>query len=45
MVSIYSSGGIVKRVFQNIYWYIADIIFYVMAGNALHPVHDYQYYM
>lgn len=36
------SGNIVSRLFQNIYWYIADIIFAIMAKNALHPVYDYQ---
>jgi ubiquinone/menaquinone biosynthesis C-methylase UbiE len=36
------SGNIVSRLFQNIYWYIADIIFAVMAKNAFHPVYDYQ---
>ena len=35
------SGGPVARLVQNIYWYIADVIFYVMARNALHPVYDY----
>ncbi len=36
------SGGPVSKLFQNIYWYIADIIFVVMAKNAFHPVYDYQ---
>ncbi|MCE5276091.1 MAG: class I SAM-dependent methyltransferase [Syntrophaceae bacterium] len=36
------SGGAVSQLFQNIYWYIADIIFCVMAKNAFHPVYDYQ---
>jgi ubiquinone/menaquinone biosynthesis C-methylase UbiE len=36
------SGGIISRLFQNIYWYIADIIFVIMAKNAFHPVYDYQ---
>jgi len=35
-------GGPVHRFFQNFYWYIADVIFFVMAKNALHPVYDYQ---
>jgi demethylmenaquinone methyltransferase/2-methoxy-6-polyprenyl-1,4-benzoquinol methylase len=36
------SGGFISQLFQNIYWYIADIIFFVAARNALHPVYDYQ---
>ncbi|HPJ95314.1 MAG TPA: class I SAM-dependent methyltransferase [Deltaproteobacteria bacterium] len=36
------SGSIISRLFQNIYWYIADIIFVIMAKNAFHPVYDYQ---
>ncbi|HHO76757.1 MAG TPA: class I SAM-dependent methyltransferase [Deltaproteobacteria bacterium] len=39
------SGNVVAKMFQNIYWYIADIIFFVMARNALHPVYDYQAHM
>ncbi|HDP25648.1 MAG TPA: class I SAM-dependent methyltransferase [Deltaproteobacteria bacterium] len=34
-------GGAVSRLFQNIYWYIADTLFYIMAQNAFHPVYDY----
>ncbi|MBN2298557.1 MAG: hypothetical protein JXM72_08180 [Deltaproteobacteria bacterium] len=39
------SCGIVAKLFQSNYWYIADIIFFVMARNALHPVYDHQSYM
>ncbi|HPI91811.1 MAG TPA: class I SAM-dependent methyltransferase [Deltaproteobacteria bacterium] len=36
------AGGFTARLVQNVYWYIADIIFYIMAKNALHPVYPYQ---
>lgn len=35
------TGGVWARLIQTIYWYIADVLFYVMARNALHPVYDY----
>ena len=35
------SGNAAARTIQSVYWYIADILFYVMARNALHPVYDY----
>ncbi|MDT8273835.1 MAG: methyltransferase domain-containing protein [Desulfomonilia bacterium] len=34
-------GGTISRLFQNIYWYIADTLFFLMAQNAFHPVYDY----
>ncbi len=37
------TGGAVSRLFQNIYWYIADILFYIMAKNAFHPVYNYSH--
>lgn len=36
------AGGPAARAIQNVYWYIADVLFYLMARNALHPVYDYQ---
>lgn len=36
------TGGVIARIAQSVYWYIADILFFVMARNALHPVYDYQ---
>lgn len=36
------AGGGIARIVQNVYWYIADVLFFVMARNALHPVYDYQ---
>ncbi|MBN2284482.1 MAG: class I SAM-dependent methyltransferase [Deltaproteobacteria bacterium] len=38
-------GGPVRRVFQVIYWRIADLVFWMTAGNALHPVYDYAFHM
>lgn len=38
-------GGPVRRVFQVIYWRIADLVFWMTAGNALHPVYDYASHM
>ena len=35
------NGGAISRLFQNIYWYIADTLFFLMAQNAFHPVYDY----
>ncbi|HOJ13308.1 MAG TPA: class I SAM-dependent methyltransferase [Deltaproteobacteria bacterium] len=35
------SGGAAARFFQNLYWYIADVVFYLAARNAIHPVYDY----
>ncbi len=36
-----AAGGWVFRVFQNIYWYIAAIFFWITADNAVHQVYDY----
>lgn len=35
-----SKGG-VSKFFQNLYWYIADVVFFLSARNALHPIYDY----
>jgi ubiquinone/menaquinone biosynthesis C-methylase UbiE len=35
-------GNLIAKFFQILYWRIADIIFWVVAKNALHPVYDYQ---
>ena len=35
------AGNPVRKFFQVIYWRIADILFWLTAGNALHPVYDY----
>lgn len=35
-------GNPVSKFFQILYWRIADLIFWVVANNALHPVYDYQ---
>jgi demethylphylloquinol methyltransferase len=35
------TGGLFARFVQNVYWRIADVLFYVMARNALHPVYNY----
>jgi len=39
------NGNVVARFFQVIYWRIADLIFWVAAQNALHPVYDYASHM
>ncbi len=38
-------GNPVARLFQIIYWRIANLIFWVFADCALHPFYDYQKYM
>jgi len=38
-------GNMIAKFFQILYWRIADIIFWVMANNELHPFYDYQKYM
>ncbi len=35
-------GNMIAKFFQILYWRIADIIFWVMANNELHPFYDYQ---
>lgn len=39
------NGNPVARFFQILYWRIADLIFWVAAQNALHPVYDYASHM
>ncbi|MGC9325162.1 MAG: class I SAM-dependent methyltransferase [Desulfomonilia bacterium] len=38
-------GSVFSRFFQSVYWYIADILFFIMAKNAFHPVYDYASHM
>ncbi len=35
------TGGLIFKVFQNIYWYIAAIFFWITADNAVHRVYNY----
>ncbi len=34
-------GGLFYKAFQNIYWYMAAIIYWLTADNAVHPIYDY----
>lgn len=34
-------GNPVSRLLQKIHWYVAVLPFYLMTGNAFHPVYDY----
>jgi len=34
-------GGLPFRVFQNVYWYVAAIFYWLTADNAVHRVYDY----
>jgi demethylmenaquinone methyltransferase/2-methoxy-6-polyprenyl-1,4-benzoquinol methylase len=36
-----SDGGLAFKVFQNIYWYIADILYWITADQHVHPLCDY----
>lgn len=35
-------GRFINRLVQNIYWYAAATAFFVLAGNAIHKIYDYQ---
>ena len=35
------AGNPFRKLVQVIYWRIADLLFWLTAGNALHPVYDY----
>jgi demethylphylloquinol methyltransferase len=35
------SGGSFYKIFQNIYWHIAAILYWITADNAVHPIYDY----
>jgi len=35
-------GGLVNKALQQAYWYAAAAAFFTLAGNAIHPVYDYQ---
>jgi hypothetical protein len=39
------TGNPVARLFQIIYWRIANLIFWAFADCALHPFYDYEKYM
>ncbi len=41
----FPTGNPLARLFKNVYWYIAIIIFWAMTGAALHPVYDYRKHM
>jgi demethylphylloquinol methyltransferase len=34
-------GGLFYKTFQNIYWYMAAILYWLTADNAVHPIYDY----
>ena len=38
-------GNPVVRLLQKLHWYVAVLPFYLMTGNAFHPVYDYPGYM
>lgn len=38
-------GNPVSRLLQNAHWYIAVLPFYLMTGNAFHPIYDYPAHM
>lgn len=33
--------GLFSKAFQNIYWYLAAILYWLTADNAVHPIYDY----
>jgi len=35
------TGGLIFKIFQNIYWFIAAVFFWITADNAVHRVYDY----
>jgi demethylphylloquinol methyltransferase len=35
------NGGRFYKIFQNIYWYFAAILYWLTADNAVHPIYDY----
>ena len=34
-------GTMAQQLFQKVYWYIADLLFWAAAKNALHRIYDY----
>jgi demethylmenaquinone methyltransferase/2-methoxy-6-polyprenyl-1,4-benzoquinol methylase len=41
----YPSGNIITRMIKVVYWYMAVLFFWAMAGNAVHNVYDYPEFM
>lgn len=37
----FPSGNIISRAIKNIYWYLAVVFFWLMAGNAVHDIYNY----
>ena len=35
------TGNIFSRMFKTIYWYLAVVFFWMVAGNAVHNIYDY----
>ena len=35
------TGNIFARIFKNVYWYLAVVFFWAVAGNAVHNIYDY----
>lgn len=38
-------GNPLAKLFKNLYWYTAILIFWATTGAAIHPVYDYKQYM
>ena len=39
------TGNLIAKFFQVLYWRMADLFFWAVTNNALHPVYDYQKHM
>ena len=37
----YPDGNLLSRAFQTVFWYGVATIFWVLAGNAVHPIYNY----
>lgn len=41
----FPQGNPLAKLFKNVYWYTAILIFWATTGAAIHPVYDYRRYM
>ncbi|MCP5205918.1 MAG: methyltransferase domain-containing protein [Hahellaceae bacterium] len=41
----FPQGNPLAKLFKNLYWYTAILIFWATTGAAVHPVYDYRRYM
>jgi len=39
---VFPKGNMIAKFFQILYWRMADLFFWVIANNELHPFYDYQ---